>query len=570
MFQDGKPKIISDFSASAQNAASVVNAFVTGLKRTLATCFPASVYSYDRSTHRAMVVPLVKQACFNGEWVYIRRQVFSVSVRNIQCGGYTVDFPLYVGDTGWVIASDRDTTLIKQDGALTTSVLAANRPMKILEEDYQQIPNQPSLHTLSDGFFIPDNWGTWEAARYKDNPRFAIGNALFLGSSIDTDDDREDEPPRKIYQKGDQYEQKNTASLAINSDGGATLASSTPTAEGSNENTNSGFTTTGGTASVSAYDRNKAIRRTIDVDAADGILIRQDDKKNKKHFVCSLTTDRMLLRILDSDKVFSFLFEDGHMMVNTSGDVDMRVGGDVNFRANGKMNVSTEGDVNLQSSGNVNVNAHGDANVTAKTLHAAVQKSASVVAKEDVFVASGETVNINSGKTLNVGAVETTNINAGANVNFAAGSGINLTAADNINLITAGNTTIMNKAEGATIDVSTLSREANINIRAEGEDSTLSVEMKGNNSSLSVATSGENSPIKVSTEGDGSNVEINSAADVVVTAEQDAVVQAKQNILVTAEQNATIQAETIELNSQELKFLGNQIIIDKEKHVVAQ
>ena len=178
MINDVAPQTIVDVQNAENDLRLAIQAHTLGMMRSLQICFPACVYSYNRKKHTVEVMPLVKQAFYNGRWHFLRRKPFEVAIRNIQCGGFTIDFPVYVGDTGWVFSSDRDTLLLKETGALTNSVLEGDRPIPIVEDEYQQVPYEPILHTFSRGFFIPDNWGKWETHRYKDNSAWSIDSGL--------------------------------------------------------------------------------------------------------------------------------------------------------------------------------------------------------------------------------------------------------------------------------------------------------------------------------------------------------------------------------------------------------
>lgn len=119
---------------------------------------PAIVKEYDRNTGIVKVQPLVSNLAddVNNQEVEIPRSEYEVHVVRFAHGGYVVDAPLFVGDTGWLIAGDRN----------STSAIKANST--ILEEDqtdenspnegYKK-PDDNSLKSFAWGFFIPDTWG---------------------------------------------------------------------------------------------------------------------------------------------------------------------------------------------------------------------------------------------------------------------------------------------------------------------------------------------------------------------------------------------------------------------------
>lgn len=484
MIEDGNPRTKSDKPMAETDIRLALEAFRDGIYRNFQVCFPACVYSYDKGSHKADIMPLVKQAYYDGKWNYIRRGIIKgVTVRNIQCGGFTIEIPIHIGDTGWVFSSDRDTQLIKKDGALTNSVLAKGRSIPILEDDYQQIPNQLSLHDFTQGFFLPDNWGQFETWRYKDNPDIAVGEGLYIGSSIDTDDERKptDEKP---FQDGTAYEGKTTSSIVLLSDGGATMASSSST----ETNQNAHFTVDKNKAEMVAEDRNEEKSSTILLNTEDGISIRQDDEKNKRHFICSINNGSFLLRMMDGENRMSFYFTDGKLNVSTSDEVNVNFGGNTNFRCSGDVNVTGEKDINIHAQGNMNAMVVGDASVTASNASVVAEKSATVSA-ETVSASAAKTANINAGETVNIGAAKTTNVNAGETVNLAAGKKINVTAPEEITLVTANKTTILAKKKEAEIQVRTLSQAAKINLTTEGSNSNIKVETQGEKSNIQVSAS---------------------------------------------------------------------------------
>lgn len=68
---------------------------------------PARVIAYDRDAKRASVQPQIAVLTTNNTLV-TRAAIASVPVVQLSGGGFVLDFPLKSGDTGWVIACDRD------------------------------------------------------------------------------------------------------------------------------------------------------------------------------------------------------------------------------------------------------------------------------------------------------------------------------------------------------------------------------------------------------------------------------------------------------------------------------
>lgn len=468
VIEENAPETINENPNSVLDLRVALRQFSEGIKRDIQICFPACIYSYDRTTHKAFVMPLVKRAFFTGEWIYLRRTTFQTTVRNIQAGGFTIDFPLFIGDTGWVFASDRDTSLLKREGALTEAVLAGDRKIDVVEDSYQQKPVTTALHTLSFGFFIPDNWGKWETHRFKDWPGVSIGNALYIGSSIDTED--EDEVGE---QKGDEYEKKTTSSVVLQKGGGAYLLSSThiksDNAEDKDLHRTSKVSVVGDTVEVAVSDMSEEtpIDASVTIGTDSGIVIRQDNPKDKLNFIASVQGDQFTMRLMDVEnkKTVSMSFENGQLDVHTSDAV----------------NIFSQKDVNIKGAEHAYVSA------------------------TDARVVAAETASV-SAKTVSASAEET--------INLAAGKKINLTAPDEVNIITASNVTILAKKKEANISIATKSRDATIEVRSEGENATIGLMTKAKGSTIDVSTSGAESDISVRAASANVNVMAKKKAEV--------------------------------------------------------
>lgn len=466
MIDDEAPVTVSDFPMAQNDLRVAMTAFGEGLMRSMRFCFPCCVYSFDRTTHKAIVMPLVKQAFYNGEWVYLRRMTFETTVRNIQAGGFTIDFPLYIGDTGWVFASDRDTMLLKREGGLTNSVLEGNREISLIEDSYQQKPNTPIINSQSHGFFLPDNWGKWETHRFKDSPGVAIGDALYIGSSIDTED--EDDTGG---QKGDGYEQKTTSSIVLQKSGGAYVLSSTKTKpeDAKGRSRTSKVSVVGDTVEIAVSDMTEdtPIDASITIGTESGIVIRQDNPKDNLNFIASVQEDQFTMRLMDIEnkKTVSMTFE------------------------NGQLDVHTTDAVNIFSQKDVNIKGAEHAYVTANDARVVAADTASVAAK-----------------TVSASAEET--------INLAAGKKINLTAPDAVNIITASNVTILAKKKEANISIATKSKDATIEVRSEGENATIGLMTEAKGATIDVSTSGEESDISVRAASANVNVMAKEMAEV--------------------------------------------------------
>jgi len=103
---------------------------------------PAKVVSYDDTTNRATIKPLVMLGTTDGQKIS-RAQLSNIPVFRFGGGGFFIRFPVKAGDFGWLKATDRDMSLIMQRGGL---------------EDW---PNTLRQHSFSDGMFFPDTLKSW-------------------------------------------------------------------------------------------------------------------------------------------------------------------------------------------------------------------------------------------------------------------------------------------------------------------------------------------------------------------------------------------------------------------------
>ncbi len=97
---------------------------------------PGIVQSYDRTTNRAVVKPAITGVASLGQKIS-KLPIVNIPVLTLQGGGIFLSFPLKQGDTGWLVACDRDISIFKQK----------------LEESS---PNSYRKHCFNDAFFIPD------------------------------------------------------------------------------------------------------------------------------------------------------------------------------------------------------------------------------------------------------------------------------------------------------------------------------------------------------------------------------------------------------------------------------
>ena len=410
--KDKEPlKLKPEFTAAAMSLASAITAYHSGNMRALNICFPAVIRSYDRSTHIAEVVPLIKQGYFDGEWKYVNRQPYKVSVRSIQCGGFTIDIPLYVGDTGWVFSSDRDTLLLKQDGAFTSAVLDKDRPLCMVDSAYQQKPAQPLLHDFSRGFFIPDNWGERDPDRFKDNESVNTNGALYIGASFDTKDDDEnfdtneddtdlldedvleeirnnretDETSKtlkKKLQKGEDYEDSLASSLVIERQGGLNILSGSPVQD-------------------VALDWRETARLSVHKDT---IFSEVMDNRNGAMLQSTISPDGGIL-VRTFDNYYSSLSGSNTTIEVKDGCAIIQIRKDLIISLKeGNITIYTDSGATINSNGNINVESEKDVTIFGGGTVMA-KEGAEITAKDYVSVNSN-LLSINSGRDVTIETAE--------------------------------------------------------------------------------------------------------------------------------------------------------------------
>lgn len=153
--------------AAKDNLGLALQHLVKYVSTNLECSIPAKIVKYNRTTHVATVQPLVKIQYPDGDQVKSEeRQQFDVTVLQFCHGGFVIDIPLSEGDTGWVVASDRDAVLAKR----------ANANIRAADNKGAQDPNTSQKHRYNLGFFIPDSWATIPYDMEKFNGKMVIGD----------------------------------------------------------------------------------------------------------------------------------------------------------------------------------------------------------------------------------------------------------------------------------------------------------------------------------------------------------------------------------------------------------
>lgn len=127
-------------------------------------CMPAIFLGYQedsRESGMAWVQPLVMRKKSNGETE--ERGKILLPIHHLQHGTFMIDAPLIEGDTGWIIAGDRDNTnVLAANGAIQgpDSGIGKHEPDgKPIGNQGPQPPGMMDSHKYLYGFFLPDKWG---------------------------------------------------------------------------------------------------------------------------------------------------------------------------------------------------------------------------------------------------------------------------------------------------------------------------------------------------------------------------------------------------------------------------
>lgn len=130
-------------NADSGSMAGILKSWLRSfIRENMDDMLPAKVVSYDDTTNRAVVKPLVMVKTTDGQKVS-RTQIPNIPVYRFGGGGFFIRFPIKAGDFGWLKANDRDISLMFQRGGL---------------EDW---PNTDRLHSFSDAMFFPDTLKDW-------------------------------------------------------------------------------------------------------------------------------------------------------------------------------------------------------------------------------------------------------------------------------------------------------------------------------------------------------------------------------------------------------------------------
>lgn len=131
----GQTQLPNYNESNTSSLSGILEEVLKNYSLNLENVLPAVVVSHDRATNTVVVTPAINMIGTDGE--PIQRANLTLPVHVFGGGGIVISAPLQAGDTGWIIASDRDITLFKQ------SLKVSN-------------PNTYRTHKFAFGFFMPD------------------------------------------------------------------------------------------------------------------------------------------------------------------------------------------------------------------------------------------------------------------------------------------------------------------------------------------------------------------------------------------------------------------------------
>lgn len=119
-------------------------------------CIPCIVTEYNKENCTVNVQPLPQRAINTDEGLtYKDRPVVpSVPVLRFLHGGFSINSPIFVGDTGYLIASDRSCSLAQKENS---TILFSDDNQKAKNKGSFP-PDDLSLGQYTSGFFLPCSW----------------------------------------------------------------------------------------------------------------------------------------------------------------------------------------------------------------------------------------------------------------------------------------------------------------------------------------------------------------------------------------------------------------------------
>ena len=127
----------SNIDSSQDESLSSTFDFINNkIKQGLNIMLPCQVLAVDRTKNRVKVLPLITLLKTNGETMN-RAIIDDIPICNLSAGGFIINFPIKVGDFGYIKSNDRDISLFKQNYKNSK-------------------PNTTRKNDFADSVFIPD------------------------------------------------------------------------------------------------------------------------------------------------------------------------------------------------------------------------------------------------------------------------------------------------------------------------------------------------------------------------------------------------------------------------------
>lgn len=127
----------SNIDSSQDESLSSTFDFINNkIKQGLNIMLPCQVLAVDRKMNRVKVLPLITLLKTNGETMN-RAIIDDIPICNLSAGGFIINFPIKVGDFGYIKSNDRDISLFKQSYKNSK-------------------PNTTRKNDFADSVFIPD------------------------------------------------------------------------------------------------------------------------------------------------------------------------------------------------------------------------------------------------------------------------------------------------------------------------------------------------------------------------------------------------------------------------------
>lgn len=126
------------------------------------SCLPCIVTAYDASKNTVDVKPLANHTRDNGREIeeIERPELKGIPLLRFAHGGFRISTPLFVGDTGYVIAGDRSCRKIIEDNS--TELYSDDADGE--KNKGAGKPDDCSLTKFYNGFFVPCSWASSESA----------------------------------------------------------------------------------------------------------------------------------------------------------------------------------------------------------------------------------------------------------------------------------------------------------------------------------------------------------------------------------------------------------------------